>query len=140
MATGTTETRFDTPQAAEAAFYDAFISHNVDAMMAVWADDDDIACIHPLGTVQTGRTAIRESWEIIFRNTPQIKIIINERARTRQNAIAVHVVEEHIHIKGQESRPPVLATNTYRLTDAGWRIVLHHASPSPAKQERQTLH
>jgi len=29
----------------------------------------------------------------------------------------------------------VLATNAYRRTDSGWRLVLHHASPSPRPAE-----
>jgi hypothetical protein len=33
-------------------------------------------------------------------------------------------------------------TNIYRLTEGGWRMILHHASPaSPsAKPESKTLH
>ena len=36
---------FTTPQDAEAAFYDAFEKSDLDAMMGVWADDDDIVCV-----------------------------------------------------------------------------------------------
>lgn len=137
-----TETRYYTPQEAEAAFYAAFIKRDVNAMMAVWAGDDNITCIHPLGPVQKGRDAVRDSWESMFRNAPDMQFVINERSRNQSGELAIHIVEEHIRVNNAPPAAPVFATNVYRLTEAGWRMVLHHASPSPspAKPEKQTLH
>ena len=46
--------------------------------------------------------------------------------------LAIHLVNENIEVvDGGGRRFVVLATNAYRRTDAGWRIVLHHASPTP---------
>src|SRR3989344_2547108 len=73
------ENRYETPQEAEAAFYAAFIKRDVNAMMEVWAADENISCIHPLGPILTGRTAVRESWEAVFRNSPEMQIMINGR-------------------------------------------------------------
>jgi len=136
------ENRFDTPQQAEAAFYAAFIRRDVDAMMEVWAADDNISCIHPLGPILTGRAAIRESWEAIFRNSPEMQVTINGRSRGQDGAVAIHVVEEHIRAVKEPPGTPMHATNIYRLTDVGWRMVLHHASPSPppSKTDAPTLH
>lgn len=136
------EMRFDTPQEAEAAFYAAFIKRDVNAMMAVWAEDDDIICIHPIGTILKGREAIRESWEGMFRNAPEMQFVINERSRSQNNGLAIHTVEEHIHINRAPPSAPVHATNVYRLTEVGWRMVLHHSSPSPSltKPDTPTLH
>ncbi|MHB8715390.1 MAG: YybH family protein [Sulfuricaulis sp.] len=136
------ETRFYTPQEAETAFYAAFIKRDVNAMMAVWAGDDNISCIHPLGAILKGREAIRDAWEAMFRNAPEMHFMINERSRTQNVELAVHIVEEHIRIKNEPPGAPVFATNIYRLTEVGWRMVLHHASPSPPppKPERLTLH
>jgi hypothetical protein len=36
------KTLFATPQDAEAAFYEAFIKRDLEAMMEVWAEEDDI--------------------------------------------------------------------------------------------------
>ena len=36
-----------TPDETEAQFYEALQRGDLDRVMAVWADDDDIACIHP---------------------------------------------------------------------------------------------
>ena len=36
---------YPTPQDAEAAFYEALESADLDAMMQVWADDEEIVCM-----------------------------------------------------------------------------------------------
>ena len=87
------ETRFYTPQEAEAAFYAAFMKHDVNAMMAVWGGDEKITCIHPLGPVLTGREAIRDAWAAIFRNAPDMQVIITELSRMQEGELAIHVVE-----------------------------------------------
>ncbi|HXZ95937.1 MAG TPA: nuclear transport factor 2 family protein, partial [Burkholderiales bacterium] len=53
---------FPTPQDAEAAFYEAFESADLDAMMAVWAEDEEVVCVHPSGPRLTGIAQVRESW------------------------------------------------------------------------------
>ena len=136
------ETRFHTPQEAEAAFYAAFMKHDVNAMMTVWAGNEKITCIHPLGAVLMGREAIRDSWVAIFRNAPDMQVIISEQSRVQEGELAIHIVEEHIRVKNEAPGRPVYATNVYRLTETGWRMVLHHAAPSPppTKADTPTLH
>ena len=45
---------------AEAAFYRAFEKADLGAMMAVWAEDEEILCIHPGGQRLIGMDAVRE--------------------------------------------------------------------------------
>lgn len=117
---------------AEAAFYHAFAARDVDAMMAVWAPGDGIACIHPFGMRLVGQAPVRGSWETIFAQTASLTFRIGEVQMFTQEGLAVHLVHEHIHVGAQtQSEPPLIATNVYRLIDASWRMVLHHASPSP---------
>jgi ketosteroid isomerase-like protein len=136
------QTRYYTAQEAEAAFYGAFQNRDVDAMMAVWAEDDDILCIHPTGPVLAGRAAIQDSWRGIFQHSSALKFFLEERQRLHDGSLQVHVVQEYIRVGDDPPQSPVFATNVYRLTDSGWRMVLHHASPSPKpkKQTQQTLH
>jgi hypothetical protein len=50
--------------------------------------------------------------------------------------IAVHSVFENFSIEGAQSdaRPaPIVATNVYLRAAAGWRMIVHHASPAPAQ-------
>ena len=39
---------FDDPQAAEDAYYDAFVEHDLDKMITVWADSDETVCLLPM--------------------------------------------------------------------------------------------
>ena len=50
--------------------------------------------------------------------------------------IAVHSVHENFTIAGDpRSQGPVVATNVYLRTAAGWRMIVHHASPAPAQPQ-----
>ena len=40
---------FPTAEECEAAFYDAFERGDIKAMMAVWAESDEVSCVHPSG-------------------------------------------------------------------------------------------
>ena len=131
--------RFATPDEAEAAFYAAFEKADLTAMMEVWATDENIVCIHPLGPILVGRDAVEQSWKMIFQETSPMKFHIEERHRTEDSKVAAHVVDEHIEVAEQSHT--VLATNVYHLTETGWCMVLHHASPPPAADNSTaTLH
>lgn len=124
---------FATAVDAETAFYHAFAARDLNAMMAVWAPGDDIACIHPFGTRLIGQATVRGSWETIFAQTASLSFRIGEVQVFALDALSVHVVHEHIHVGAHaQSEPPLIATNVYRLIDASWRMVLHHASPTPS--------
>jgi ketosteroid isomerase-like protein len=50
--------------------------------------------------------------------------------------LAVHSVFEHFVLAAGEPQPlPVVATNVYLRTAAGWRMIVHHASPAPAQPQ-----
>jgi len=121
---------FSTPEAVEAAFYAAFEARSLDAMMAVWASDDGIACIHPLAAPLNGRAAVAAGWHSMFEAAGQFRVRIEAAHEMREVGQVIRIVREYLFI-GQETepRPPILATNVYRKQDDGWRMVLHHASP-----------
>ena len=48
-----------TPDEIEATFYEALQSGDIEKLMACWADEDDIVCIHPGGPRLVGAGAIR---------------------------------------------------------------------------------
>lgn len=123
---------FPTPQEAEAAFYEAFQSSNIEAMMAVWDDDADIVCIHPNGRRLQGRAPIHENWLHIFTSGVEMRFEICDGQYFQNALTSVHIVHEYIYMNGdRRRREPVIATNIYRLTNQGWRMILHHASLSP---------
>jgi uncharacterized protein (TIGR02246 family) len=119
------------PDDVEAQFYEALQHADLDKLMAVWSDEDDIACVHPGGPRVTGHAAIRASFEAIFSNgavplQPQLV------RRLQTLGCAVHHLLEHISLsdaQGSSRIAWVLATNVYVNTAQGWRLVAHHASP-----------
>ena len=124
---------FASPQDAESAFYEALTKADLDAMMAVWADDDDVYCVHPNGARISGVESVRESWRQIFASGQTLRFQLRESQTVQGMMLAVHSVYEHITIAGEtRTRGPMIATNIYLRTERGWRMVVHHASPVPA--------
>ena len=135
------------PDDVEAQFYEALQHGDADKLMAVWSDDDDIACVHPGGARVTGAAAIRASFEAVFANGP-IPLQPHGVRRLLALGCAVHHVVERIAlIDDRGARDAwVLATNVYVKTAHGWRMVAHHASPGgervepPSGEKPSTLH
>lgn len=123
--------KHDTPQQAEIAFYQAFEHGDAAAMTALWENSDDIVCVHPMGSALRGTRAVAEAWREIFSNDVRMRFAIEEIHTTRTDSIAIHIVKEHIAVPGGKPVAPMMATNIYRESADGWRMILHHASPSP---------
>jgi ketosteroid isomerase-like protein len=123
------------PEDTEAQFYEALQQADIDRLMAVWTDDDEIACIHPGGPRVIGAAAIRASFEAIFANGG-IPVVPEQVHRLQALGSAVHHLAERISIQTSEGPRTawVLATNVYLKTALGWRLVLHHASPGSVDQ------
>ena len=121
---------FTNPQEAEQAFYEAFQRADLDAMMAVWAEDDDVYCVHPGGPRLAGLEQIRESWRQIFASGANMRIQLRGVQQIRGGLLAVHTLYEYITLIGQRGQPSVVAaTNVYVNVGGGWRMAGHHGSP-----------
>ncbi len=137
---------YATSRDAEKAFYDAFQCASVDEMMKVWANEDTIVCIHPMGPRLSGRRAVAQSWEQIFAGGTPMRFELTEVTCTLHGDLAVHCVHENIrHGPGLAQRALVLATNVYQSSDRGWRMIVHHASPgvvplAPEQEAGSRLH
>lgn len=115
----------------EAAFYDAIGRADIDALMALWADDEDILCIHPGAARLVGHVAIRASWESIFERGG-VHIRPRRLLITQNLMTAIHnIVEEINQSDGDHQDIHIVATNIYLKTPHGWRIAVHHASVAP---------
>jgi ketosteroid isomerase-like protein len=134
---------FPTAQDAENAFYEALERGDLEAMMAVWAEDEEIVCVHPGRARLTGQDQVRESWAQIFTGGQRLRVHITAQVAISGMMIAVHSVQENFSVEGQQrgatgrdSTPaPVVATNVYLRTSTGWRMIVHHASPAPGQVE-----
>jgi len=123
---------FPTAQDAENAFYEALERSDLEAMMAVWAEDEEIVCVHPAGQRLAGQEQVREAWRQMFAGGPGLRVQITQQVAATGMMVAVHSVHENITVAGENRpRPPVVATNVYLRTAAGWRMIVHHASPAP---------
>lgn len=132
----------------EARFYEALQQGDIAAMMSVWADDDDIVCVHPSGVRVVGAAAIRASFEALFAGGG-VPVEPDQVHRLQSLAAAVHHRTERVLVaRGQGVEQAwVLSTNVYLNTAQGWRLVVHHASPgqppapeAPASDWPATLH
>lgn len=126
---------FATPDDAERAFYDALARFDINAMMAVWAEDEEIVCIHPGGPRLTGLSAIRESWQQLFANEIKLYVRTTHLIKTETMLMATHCLMVYISIDGHERDegvpPPIYATNVFIRGPHGWQLLIHHASHSP---------
>jgi uncharacterized protein (TIGR02246 family) len=124
---------FPTAQDAENAFYEALERADLEGMMAVWSEDEEIVCVHPAGQRLAGQAQVREAWRLMFAGGPGMRVQVSQRVAVTGMMVAVHSVHENITVSGERrARPPIIATNVYLRTPAGWRLIVHHASPAPA--------
>ena len=124
--------RFATALEAQEAFYAALQAADLSQMMAVWAEDDEIVCIHPGGSRHAGVKDVRESWRRIFTRGAELKFELLAERGWPGRMMSVYNLHERIsHIAESFAPALVAATNIYVLTERGWRMMLHHASPVP---------
>ncbi len=125
----------NSPDEVEAQFYEALQRADLEALMAVWSDDDDIVCVHPGGPRVVGASAIRAGFEAIF-SSGGVPVVPEQVRRLQALTCAVHSVLERIEVVGETGRQTawVVATNVYVKTAQGWRLAAHHASPGTARE------
>ena len=124
-----------TPEAVEAEFYEALQQGDLARLMAVWADEDEIVCVHPGGPRVVGAAAIRASFEGIFSNGG-VPAFPEQVHKLHHGHTAVHHLVERITIATPQGPQTawVLATNVYLKTPLGWRLAAHHASPGSPEE------
>lgn len=135
---------FASPQDVEAAFYEALERCDLDAMMAVWAEDEEVVCVHPGGPRLVGYSAVRDAWQRIFAGGNKLRVRLAQQTTVSTPFALISTVVEHIATRDDEkTSAPVAATNIYVRGALGWRMVAHHASPVPPNsiaEAPRTLH
>ncbi len=121
---------FATAKAVEEAFYSALAHADLTALMAVWADDEDVVCVHPGGQRMVGLHAVRQSFVELLAHGP-VQIRTRDRQVFESPTMVVHNLTETLRVATDEGSQVVCvqATNIYIKTVAGWQLLLHHASP-----------
>ena len=120
----------------EAAFYDALQRGDIEKLMACWADEDEIFCIHPGGPRVVGATAIRATFEAMFSDGGAVRAWPERVRKIVAVGSVVHNVLERVEVlaPGSPATAWVAATNVYHRTAQGWRLVAHHASPGTTSE------
>lgn len=122
----------------EHAFYDALQQGDLERLMACWAEDEDIVCVHPGGPRLLGHASVRTSFEALFTNG-SLKVHGTHVRRMDAGGCAVHSVLERVDMVSDDGPQSawVVATNVYAKTARGWRMVVHHASPGSAGEPEE---
>ncbi|NMM08592.1 nuclear transport factor 2 family protein [Polaromonas sp.] len=122
----------------EAAFYEALQNGDLEKLMACWADEDDIVCVHPGGGRAVGAAAIRATFDAMFSNGT-IRAQAEKVRKVDAMSSSVHNVLERVELLTEEGprHAYVIATNVYHKTAQGWRMVAHHASPGTPREMQE---
>lgn len=123
------------PEEVEAAFYEAMQQGHLEQLMACWADEDDIVCVHPGGPRIVGPAAIRATFEAMFANGT-VRAWPEQVRKVEAVGCSVHHLVERVEVLTPTGprQAWVVATNVYLRTAQGWRMVAHHASPGTATE------
>ena len=132
MPTARTPPIYTSPQDVTQAFYQAFDARDIDAMMATWADDEDIVCVHPGGARYVGYDAVRAAFEQIFASDTKLTFRLEQPVMIETVGLAMQSAVERLRAGDEGPRGAAIATNVLMRTPSGWRLVCHHASPAPA--------
>lgn len=121
---------FDAIAEANAAFYDAVRSGDMNAIEQMWARRGPAVCIHPGWPAIMVRPGIMDSWRRIFDSAPPA---IEPTDVTVQKDGELGVVVCYERVGGGT----LVATNLFRLEEGAWRIFHHQAGPAPDMPREQ---
>lgn len=124
-----------TPDDIEASFYDALQAGDIERVMACWADEDEIVCVHPGSARLLGPAAIRAGFAAMLEHGG-LNVRPAQVVRMQALASTVHSVLEHVSVMLPDGprEAVVHATNVYHKTPQGWRLVAHHASSGTLRE------
>jgi ketosteroid isomerase-like protein len=136
---------FASAQDVEAAFVDALERGDLEAMMSVWAEDEEIVCVHPGGARLIGYVAIREAWRRIFDTGRRLKIELSPPTLVSTPFVTTCSRIERVHVRDAGTvSAPLAVTNVFIRSALGWRLIAHHASAVPpdsvTESAPKTLH
>lgn len=114
--------------AANAAFYEAFESRDLDRMSEVWEHSDRVTCVHPGWHVLRGWGAVAGSWFALFGGPQRLQFILTNQVVEVRGDVAWVTVDENL-LDGEEIGGTVTALNLYARTDGRWWLIAHHGSP-----------
>ncbi len=124
--------KYETPQQAEDAFYDALDEGDPGKLLTVWADSDDISCLLPMQTLVHGRKNVTDLFTHVLSRGRSVSLAVKHIGWIETGDIAIHQVEESLQASssGGPAQPPLYGINIYRKDAGSWRLIVHMNSPT----------
>ena len=113
---------------ANAAFYAAFESRDLDRMSDVWEHSDRVSVVHPGWPVLRGWGAVSGSWFALFGGPQHLQFILTNQAVATAGDVGWVTVDENL-LDGDAIGGTVAALNVFVRTGDQWLLVAHHGSP-----------
>lgn len=113
--------------AANAYFYDAMETADLDLMGWLWGHGAELSCAHPGRTPLRGRKQVMESWRMILGPGSHTHVIATDITLVRRNDIAWVSVSENL--LSDDGAGVATAINLFEHDGERWRLILHHAAP-----------
>lgn len=122
----------------EQQYYECLRNADLNGLMRLWADEDDVSCVHPGQPRLLGVGAIRASFEHLL-GQGGLRIVPTCIKSVQTVDACVHNIIEQVINRDNEVQGFAIATNVYIKTAAGWRMVAHHASPATAQDAQEAM-
>ncbi|HLG13935.1 MAG TPA: nuclear transport factor 2 family protein [Blastocatellia bacterium] len=118
---------------ANAEFYRAIESEEIERLDEVWSHEDWVRCVHPGWEMISGWQRVRESWKRIFEGGQKMRISPSDVSIHASDDFAWVTCIENITIFFESSfdSTQAAATNLFVRRQDRWLLVHHHASPIP---------
>lgn len=116
---------------ANAAFYKAFEGLDIHAFRQLNMASKGDVCVHPGWRPLSGWADIEHSWVGIFEHTTYMQIVPSEVNAQLHGEVGWISCFENIYsfVGVERMLGQVVATNIFKWTEDGWKLVLHHGSP-----------
>lgn len=108
---------------ANESFYEALINSDYQSMELLWANESDVAVIHPGWPPLHGREAVMDSWKrILTGNSTQGMYCSNAK---------FYLLDKVAFVICSECFPEgeLIATNIFVLEEDKWKIIHHQGGP-----------
>lgn len=127
----TMKKRYETPQDAEDAFYDALEEGDLWALMSTWEDSNDTTCLLPMQSIARGREQIEQAFRPLLDGGRKVALSVTHIQWIEAGDLVVHLLKETAEPPPGQPDQSIYAINIFRRSRAGWRLLMHQNSPTP---------
>jgi len=122
-------------------YYKAFENFDLKLMSNVWANTDDVVCIHPGWDILIGWEKVRDGWSKIFMDDTLLKFTIRNTNTIILNEIGIVSCIEQIFVSAKDtiSQTFIATTNLFKETKDGLKLFYHHSSPVLTNERDLTI-